>query len=1530
MRRRRLFLQAFIATLVVVLSGCPNPFSAGGGGGGSDSEDGGGPAPVTNTFTVTTAEPTGPGSLSELLADDSIPDGSTIVFDGDYTILSPDPLTTTPTWFPIDRSITIDGGEHGITLNAGRRGRHFHVTNGATLTVRNITLVDGRVGEGTTTENGGSILIDADSNLRTESVAFVGNTGSFGGAVGGAGDAILVDSRFESNYAFDAGGAVAWSGTGTLALYNSRFYRNNADADAAVISTAGSSGTTIIAGTIMVGNADGESSDHIVVSGGGTMTIANSAFARNGSGTAAIIELASAADSISNSILIRDDWLSTVAVASNTIRDPDGAGGTALPGDGNLFSPVDLVEMPSVGSDGSWDDSDATFGDFGLQETSPAINTGDAGLLPLDLADLDGDGDTSEPFPLDAAGNPRLFGDQIDMGPFEYQDEVVMGTQMPAPTITPDGGTFQTDSVTVTLSSAEQNAVIYYTLDGTNPTVLSTEYTAPFVITTAGTTTVRAIATVPLRANSVPAEAMFTLVLPTAVETDALSGIGSLSWFIERSQPEDTIAFDGDFTITADDTIGESWFTIDHDLTIDGGENTVVLDAGTFGRHFRVPDLGNDSPTLTLRNMTLRNGRGSDGGAIWAEGTRTGVVLESVVFDSNEAVGERGSGGAVNAPWVNVTNGTFTQNSSPVSGGAIFTSFGLGRLEIVNSTFRDNRTGPPAVGGVSPGGGAVYSNSGFTVIRGSLFERNGSNIGPGGAIRFTGVVDIISTTFNRNDAASSGGAVQGSDIATLRVYASRFIGNAASAGGGAIDLPESFSYPREHAVVSSVFIGNSATDSGEAIRVGGQALVTGNTFARNGVNAGVAEIEMSSSTIPLSNTVLIGDEPDGTVTLNNVVSSTDYTSRGTGNIAADPLVVAVPTEGSDGIWGTADDTGDLSLQDASPAIGAGDIGVYPSDILDIDGDGDRDESVPLDAAGNDRIFGSAVDIGAYESTALVAAPPVFSVPGGVYDQPFNLVITSPDGGSIYYTEDGTDPDASKTPYTGPIPIAAFTEHRFRAIVVAPGFRSSTIVEVTFSDGTTEVTSSGADGPGSLAEAIAAAAPGERIIFASNMTISAPATLPDAPTWFSIEKELTIDGEEHTIVLDASDAGRHFTVEPDVRFTLRNLTLHNGQGRQGSEPRPGGALYVSDGAEVTIEKVTFTQNETLTSTGTYGRGGGAVQVSGGNLIVLGGAFENNASDTWGGAIVVVNGGRIDITAAADGTPTLFRENVAGRVTTGTYAGVYGGGAIHMQNGTTGAISGAEFIANRADGTDQTADGGAIDVDGTLVIAESLFQRNVAADQGGAIHIGNTNATVQVVNSRLYGNVAEDEGGAIQGEAGTLVVGESVFVGNRSVTSSGGAVGASSGMGQVLIAGVSLSDNDQTTGTELYIISSSNGISNSLFAKGDDATANAINYSISASELSGAVALSGNVVADPQVAIVPNAGADGTWGTADDDYGDLTPQSMSPAIDAGYTLLVIDDFADLDGDGNTDERTPVDLAGNPRVVGTEVDIGAYEHQ
>lgn len=65
--------------------------------------------------------------------------------------------------------------------------------------------------------------------------------------------------------------------------------------------------------------------------------------------------------------------------------------------------------------------ADPLNGDYRLTPSSPAIDAGDSSALPPDTVDLDGDGNTTEPVPLDLGGKPRVVQDRLDMGAYEAQ-----------------------------------------------------------------------------------------------------------------------------------------------------------------------------------------------------------------------------------------------------------------------------------------------------------------------------------------------------------------------------------------------------------------------------------------------------------------------------------------------------------------------------------------------------------------------------------------------------------------------------------------------------------------------------------------------------------------------------------------------------------------------------------------------------------------------------------------------------------------------------------------------------------------------------------------------------------------------------------------------------------------------------------------------------------------------------------------------------------------------------------------------------
>lgn len=94
--------------------------------------------------------------------------------------------------------------------------------------------------------------------------------------------------------------------------------------------------------------------------------------------------------------------------------------GSDWPG-GNLNAVPDFLSPPFVGSDSVWGTEDDLYGDLAPFATSNLLNAGNADDLPPDIMDLNGNGNTSEPLPFDARGNPRQSGSAPDIGAYERQ-----------------------------------------------------------------------------------------------------------------------------------------------------------------------------------------------------------------------------------------------------------------------------------------------------------------------------------------------------------------------------------------------------------------------------------------------------------------------------------------------------------------------------------------------------------------------------------------------------------------------------------------------------------------------------------------------------------------------------------------------------------------------------------------------------------------------------------------------------------------------------------------------------------------------------------------------------------------------------------------------------------------------------------------------------------------------------------------------------------------------------------------------------
>jgi len=430
-----------------------------------------------------------------------------------------------------------------------------------------------------------------------------------------------------------------------------------------------------------------------------------------------------------------------------------------------------------------------------------------------------------------------------------------------------------------------------------------------------------------------------------------------------NSAADDTITLDSDITLTGTlpTIIGNG------SLTIQGNGHT--LDGNNTYRIFAIRD-----GDVTLDNLTLQNGYSdSEGGAIYIWGDT--LTVHNCTFHGNTT--QSTGGGIYSVAILTVTDSTFSGNRAKAAG-AIFVA---SEMMVSDSTFSNNYaavaggaissaiigkvTRSSFKGNVSDDrGGAINTHSSFT-ISDSTFDSNTAQ-GAGGSIYSNEELIVNTSTFSNNRAGQDGGSIFNAD-GGVEVTNSTFTNNTAQANGGAI-YTEGQAYNRLY-FRSNTFSNNHANANGGGIWSASIVEVSSNTLSGNSAGtSGGGIFNDSDGRLLLINTIITGSTGDsdcvnqGTLAtnVNNLIEDGSCDAAYSG----DPLLV--DPDGADDTLGTNDD--DLRLQAGSPAIDAGNTNYVQESVIgsDLNGDGDRDDTITTDLDGNARVVGNRVDIGAYE------------------------------------------------------------------------------------------------------------------------------------------------------------------------------------------------------------------------------------------------------------------------------------------------------------------------------------------------------------------------------------------------------------------------------------------------------------------------------------------------------------------------------------------------------------------------------------
>jgi len=238
-------------------------------------------------------------------------------------------------------------------------------------------------------------------------------------------------------------------------------------------------------------------------------------------------------------------------------------------------------------------------------------------------------------------------------------------------------------------------------------------------------------------------------------------------------------------------------------------------------------------------------------------------------------------------------------------------------------------------------GGGVYSNSAAPTFTNCTFELNEADEGGGMYLNNSPNVQISGCRFLGNEGLTVGGAISNhTSVVTIRE--SEFRDNVAATAGHGI---WTINAAAVMTIVNSVFAGE------------GQAVYNGNNGTLSLLSCTSTDnvVNTSSSTLTVRNSIVwdASISTGGSVSVTYSLVQGGY--AGEGNILDDPMFFDAAG-------------GDLWIQDASPAVDAGDtvaaVDYLPQYALDFDGN-DR----VRDAAKADTgiaVFSATIDMGAYE------------------------------------------------------------------------------------------------------------------------------------------------------------------------------------------------------------------------------------------------------------------------------------------------------------------------------------------------------------------------------------------------------------------------------------------------------------------------------------------------------------------------------------------------------------------------------------
>ena len=887
-----------------------------------------------------------------------------------------------------------------------------------------------------------------------------------------------------------------------------------------------------------------------------------------------------------------------------------------------------------------------------------------------------------------------------------------------------------------------------------------------------------------------------------------------------------TLTLDSDIAMTDDEAANfKDGVAINKNIVIDGKGHTI--DAKNLGRIFSI----GEGFTVTLTNATLINGKATEGGAIYNDGSLT------------------------------LSDVKLSDNAADSYGGAVFNN---GNLVVSDSVFDSNDIVNRGSASVDYGGAAIYNwYDGVLTVSGSNFTNNIKNYKNGdnlvGAITTIGNATVSGSNFVNNSGrwggaiSTAGYLLAGDDVNTLTVSGSTFKENGGLYGAGIFVAGSDFT------VSDCVFDKNTAfgkgdmtpnnnngaaivvTDTGKDIT----GAITGSKFTNNKAQYGGA-IYICEGNIAISDSLFENNSADvegGAIDIGSAINNPVVTIEDSKFVNNTPQAIHNSKELHLGIETFTDLQNAINLVDGILTLDS-DIAMTDDEAAGFVDGVAINKNIRIDGKGHTI---SAEDLGR-----------IFSIGEG-----FTVTLTNAtlingkatEGGAIYNDGSLTLSDVKLSDNTADSYGGAVFNNG-HLVVSDSVFDSNDIVNrgsasvdyggaaiYNWYDGVLTVSGS------NFTNNIKNYKNGDNLVGAittiGNATVSGSNFVNNSGRWggaisatgAELRKNSSTLTVSNTIFRDNAALYAGAVYIWGSNYNIADCVFDNntafGKGNMTPNNNNGGALVVSQVSKFnepitgTISGSKFTNNKA--------QYGGAAYFNKGFVTITDSVFENNIATAEGGAVGFSRASVKDLVVSINNSSFVGNKapvagaiftNVDSKITNSNFTKntASKGGAVLNENGAKLTVDNSTFKDNAADSY-----GGAVLNNGELIVTNSVFDANdilnrgsAGVDHGGAAIYNWENAKLDISKSNFTNNIKNYvNGDRLVGAVTTIgnaTIRDSYFVNNSGRW--GGALAATGGVSgsainTISVDGTKFVNNTALYGGAMFVWASNYTISNSVF-------------------------------------------------------------------------------------------------------------------